>query len=60
MTEAELFAVQDALYNAGFDVYVDGFYGEGTEAALQEFQQQNKINEGGKVGAKTRSALGLQ
>lgn len=60
MTETELFKIQEALYNAGFDVSVDGFYGEGTEAALQEFQRQNQINEGGKVGAKTRSALGLQ
>lgn len=60
MTETELFKIQDALYNAGFDVYVDGFYGEGTEAALQAFQQQNKIDEGGKVGEKTRSALGLE
>ncbi len=60
MAEVELFQIQDALYNAGFDVDVDGFYGQGTEAALQEFQQQNKINEGGKVGVKTRRALELQ
>jgi len=59
MTEVELLQIQEALYNAGFDVDVDGFYGPGTEAALQEFQQQNQINEGGKIGTKTRKVLGL-
>ncbi|MGF1493001.1 MAG: peptidoglycan-binding protein [Microcoleaceae cyanobacterium] len=59
LTEAELFAVQEALYNAGFDVVVDGLYGPGTAIALEEFQLQNGIDEAGKVGSKTRTALGL-
>lgn len=51
--------VQEALINAGFQLKVDGFFGEETDKAVRQFQQQKGLTVDGIVGADTRRKLGL-
>jgi len=51
--------VQFALSKAGFNLILDGSFGHDTERAVRQFQQQKQIDVDGKVGATTRTALGL-
>lgn len=49
--------VQELLVKRGFDVKVDGEYGEGTENAVRRFQRANGLNPDGRVGPLTRERL---
>lgn len=51
--------VQAALKKAGFNLAMDGSFGQGTEQAVRQFQQQQQLTIDGQVGAATRKALGL-
>jgi len=51
--------VQDALQAFGFNVSIDGVFGQETEAAVVAFQDQNSLKKDGLVGPETLSALGL-
>jgi Putative peptidoglycan binding domain/D-alanyl-D-alanine carboxypeptidase len=53
--------VQTKLEAAGFDVgAVDGYYGTKTVAAVKLFQADRGLTVDGKVGARTREALGIK
>ncbi|NEO29465.1 MAG: D-alanyl-D-alanine carboxypeptidase [Symploca sp. SIO3C6] len=51
--------VQNALFNAGFEIEIDGFYGKGTTAVVKQFQKQKGLTADGIVGPNTRRALEL-
>jgi hypothetical protein len=51
--------VQEALINAGFQLKADGVFGEETDKAVRQFQQQKGLTVDGIVGADTRRKLGL-
>lgn len=51
--------VQEALKNKGYNVTVDGVYGEGSKSAVKEFQKKNNLLSDGVVGMKTYMALGI-
>jgi lysozyme len=51
--------VQAALQKAGFSLQCDGFFGQETEQAVRQFQQQKGLMVDGQVGTATRTALGL-
>ena len=51
--------VQKALKAAGINLEPDGFFGNGTDKAVTQFQQQKKLAADGVVGAETRKELGL-
>jgi peptidoglycan hydrolase-like protein with peptidoglycan-binding domain len=54
--------VQKALIKEGFDVGfdgADGIFGQGTDKAVREFQQQKGLTVDGIVGAETRRVLGV-
>lgn len=51
--------VQNALFNAGFEMEIDGIYGRGTEAVVKKFQQQKGLTADGIVGSVTRRVLEL-
>lgn len=51
--------VQRALNNAGFNIAVDGVFGQKTENAVIAFQTQNNLAVDGLVGSNTLKALGL-
>ncbi len=51
--------VQQALVKAGFNIQVDGVFGEETDKAVIQFQQQNGLAADGIVGPKTLQSLGL-
>jgi GH24 family phage-related lysozyme (muramidase) len=52
--------VQEALKKAGINLKADGFFGEDTDKAVKQFQEQHKLEMvDGIVGAATRQALGL-
>jgi hypothetical protein len=55
----EIENVQQALNNAGFNISVDGRFGQETEAAVIAFQEQNGLGVDGLVGPNTLKALGL-
>ena len=53
-------ALQEALQKAGFDPgAIDGFFGNGTQAAVLAFQRSQGLAADGVVGQKTATALGL-
>ncbi|MEG4801045.1 glycoside hydrolase family protein [Microcoleus sp. ARI1-B5] len=51
--------VQQALVKAGFNIQVDGVFGEETDTAVREFQHQKGLTADGIVGSKTLQSLGL-
>jgi peptidoglycan hydrolase-like protein with peptidoglycan-binding domain len=51
--------VQEALKTAGINLEPDGFFGNDTEKAVRQFQQQKGLTADGVVGAQTRKELGL-
>ncbi len=53
-------ALQEALNNEGYDLEVDGIFGDGTEAAVRDYQSNNDLSSDGIAGPDTRTALGIQ
>jgi lysozyme len=51
--------VQQALVKAGFNVEVDGFFGNDTDKAVRQFQQQKGLTVDGIIGDQTRRLLGI-
>jgi lysozyme len=51
--------VQAALIKAGFSIGADGVFGNNTDRAVRDFQQQNGLTADGIVGEGTRKKLGL-
>jgi lysozyme len=51
--------VQEALKTAGINIEPDGFFGNDTDKAVRQFQQQKGLTVDGIVGAQTRKQLGL-
>ena len=51
--------LQKALKAAGINLEPDGFFGNDTEKAVRQFQQQKGLMADGVVGAQTRKELGL-
>ena len=51
--------VQQALVKAGSNIQVDGFFGNDTDKAVRQFQQQKGLTVDGIVGAQTQKVLGL-
>jgi peptidoglycan hydrolase-like protein with peptidoglycan-binding domain len=49
--------VQEALKRAGINIEPDGFFGNDTDKAVRQFQQQNSLTVDGIVGAQTRMVL---
>ena len=58
-TNGEVTQLQTALTKSGFDVSADtaGVFGQATLSAVESFQKENRINQTGTVGPKTRMAL---
>lgn len=59
MDEQSIRELQQALNNAGYDVMVDGIWGQQTRTALEEFQQQEGIEPTGEPDPQTLAALEL-
>lgn len=55
----EVRQVQQVLVKAGFNIQVDGFFGNDTDKAVKQFQQQKGLTADGIVGAETRRVLGI-
>lgn len=53
MEGSDVFKLQKALKEKGFDIKPDGYYGKGTAAIVKQFQTQAKITSDGIVGEKT-------
>jgi N-acetylmuramoyl-L-alanine amidase len=51
--------LQLALRNAGIEIVYDGLYGKGTDTAVKQFQEKQKMLADGVIGQKTRLALNL-
>jgi peptidoglycan hydrolase-like protein with peptidoglycan-binding domain len=51
--------VQKALKAAGINIEPDGFFGNDTDKAVRQFQQQKGLTVDGIVGAETRRILGV-
>ncbi|MFO0560845.1 MAG: peptidoglycan-binding domain-containing protein [Polyangiales bacterium] len=51
--------LQQALVDAGYDIEVDGIFGEDTESAVVDFQSNNGLDADGIVGPRTWRALGF-
>ncbi|MFB2974819.1 glycoside hydrolase family protein [Microseira sp. BLCC-F43] len=51
--------LQKALVKAGFNIQVDGFFGNDTDKAVRQFQQQKRLSVDGIVGDETRRVLGI-
>ena len=51
--------VQQALLDKGYQIKVDGIFGEKTENIVKQFQGRAKLKMDGIVGPATRAALGL-
>lgn len=60
-SEHEIFAVQNALYGAGFAVdHVDGKMGPATQQALRAYQQKRHLKVTGAIDAETLVDLGVK
>lgn len=53
-------ALQEALNAAGYELDVDGSFGDNTEAAVIAFQRENRLAADGVVGPNTWAALGIE
>src|SRR5688572_349391 len=51
--------IQRALQDLGYDLEVDGDFGNQTYQAVRRFQEDNGLEVDGKVGENTLTALGL-
>jgi peptidoglycan hydrolase-like protein with peptidoglycan-binding domain len=51
--------LQEALVEHDFEIDVDGDFGQATEEAVMEFQEENELEVDGIVGPNTWAALGL-
>ena len=51
--------IQSALKDLGYDLEVDGEFGNQTYQAVRQFQEDNGLEVDGEVGEKTLNALGL-
>jgi GH24 family phage-related lysozyme (muramidase) len=51
--------IQEALKRTGINIEPDGFFGNDTDKAVRQFQQQKRLEVDGAVGSETRRALGL-
>jgi peptidoglycan hydrolase-like protein with peptidoglycan-binding domain len=51
--------LQQALVDLGYDISVDGIFGEDTESAVVDFQSNNDLDADGVVGPNTWRALGF-
>jgi lysozyme len=51
--------LQEALKQAGINIEPDGFFGNETDRAVKQFQQQKGLTADGIVGLETRQLLGL-
>ena len=51
------YKIQQMLKDKGYDITVDGFYGDGTEKVVKDFQKKNKLTVDGIVGNNTMDAL---
>ena len=52
-------ALQEALREAGYELDVDGSFGDATYAAVRDFQSNNDLDVDGVVGPNTWAALGI-
>ncbi len=52
--------LQEALVNQGYEIDVDGDFGDGTHGAVVDFQSNNGLDADGIVGEATWAALGYQ
>ncbi|MEZ2227350.1 MAG: glycoside hydrolase family protein [Microcoleus sp.] len=59
MQGEEVRRLQKALKAAGINLEPDGFFGNDTDKAVRQFQQQKGLTADGVVGAQTRKELGL-
>lgn len=57
MEGTDVFNMQKALKDKGFDIKPDGYYGKGTAAIVKQFQKQAGIGVDGLVGQNTLSKL---
>lgn len=53
-------ALQEALNEEGYELDVDGVFGDDTDAAVRDFQANNELDVDGVVGPDTFDALGLE
>ena len=53
-------ALQEALNGQGYDLEVDGIFGDGTYAAVRDFQSNNDLSVDGIAGPDTLEALGIE
>lgn len=51
--------LQEALVELGYDIAVDGIFGDDTHAAVVDFQSNNGLDADGIVGPNTWEALGF-
>lgn len=59
LTQSQIQSVQDALKKAGYQVKVDGIWGNDTSSAVKKFQTKNGLPATGYADQATRQALGL-
>ena len=50
--------LQRALNESGYELDVDGIFGEATDEAVRDFQNENDLDVDGVVGPNTWAALG--
>jgi len=53
-------ALQEALNNEGYELEVDGIFGDDTDAAVRDFQRESELSADGIAGPDTLAALGLE
>jgi peptidoglycan hydrolase-like protein with peptidoglycan-binding domain len=59
MTGSAVRHLQQALVDQGYDIDVDGDFGDGTYNAVRQFQNANDLDVDGIAGPATLAALGL-
>ena len=57
MEGTDIFKVQKALKNKGFDIKPDGYFGNGTATVVKQFQEKSGIDIDGIVGPNTLAKL---
>lgn len=60
LTGDDVQRLQQALATAGFPLEVDGVFGQATDAAVRQFQEQEELSVDGIVGPSTLKVLGLE